>query len=59
VSNWTHDLIMGMPELNFHLLTIIPPQAKLKLRYALPENITGITHISWKVRSRKFFPMAI
>ncbi len=46
VSNWTHDLILGMPELNFHLLTIIPPEANLKLRYTLPENITGITHIT-------------
>lgn len=46
VSNWTHDLILGMPELNFHLLTIIPPKANLKLRYTLPANITGITHIT-------------
>jgi glycosyltransferase involved in cell wall biosynthesis len=46
VSNWTHDLILGMPELSFHLLTIVPPEAKLKLRYTLPENITGITHIT-------------
>jgi glycosyltransferase involved in cell wall biosynthesis len=46
VSNWTHDLILGMPELNFHLLTIIPPDANLKLRYTLPENITEITHIT-------------
>lgn len=46
VSNWTHDLIMGMPELSFHLLTIVPPNAKLELRYTLPENITGITHVT-------------
>jgi glycosyltransferase involved in cell wall biosynthesis len=46
VSNWTHDLILGMPELNFHLLAIIPPEANLKLRYTLPDNITGITHIT-------------
>ena len=46
VSNWTHDLIQGMPDLSFHLLTIIPPQAKLKLKYTLPDNITGITHVT-------------
>ncbi len=46
VSNWTHDLILGMPELSFHLVTIVPPEANLKLRYTLPENITGITHLT-------------
>jgi glycosyltransferase involved in cell wall biosynthesis len=46
VSQWTHDLILGMPDLSFHLLAIIPPGAKLKLRYTLPENITGLTHIT-------------
>jgi len=46
VSNWTHDLILGMPHLSFHLLTIVPPGAKLKLRYTLPENITGVTHVT-------------
>jgi glycosyltransferase involved in cell wall biosynthesis len=35
-----------MPELNFHLLTIVPPKAKLKLRYTLPDNISGMTHIT-------------
>lgn len=46
VSNWTHDLILGMPELSFHLLAIIPPDANLKLRYTLPENVKGITHLT-------------
>lgn len=46
VSNWTHDLIRRMPELSFHLLVITPLEANLKLRYTLPENITGITHIT-------------
>ena len=46
VSNWTHDLILGMPDLSFHLLTIIPPKANLKLKYTLPDNITGITHVT-------------
>ena len=45
VSNWTHDLILGLPELRFHLLTIVPPQEKLVLRYKIPDNVAGISHV--------------
>ena len=27
VSSWTHDLIRGLPEIRFHLLTLLAPTA--------------------------------
>ncbi|ABK45472.1 glycosyl transferase, group 1 [Magnetococcus marinus MC-1] len=45
VSGWAHDLIQTQSNHSFHLLAILPQGAELKLRYALPSNVTGITHI--------------
>jgi glycosyltransferase involved in cell wall biosynthesis len=40
VSAWVHELITGLPEIEFVLYTI-SPKKNLPLRYALPENIVG------------------
>ncbi|MFQ5450560.1 MAG: GT4 family glycosyltransferase PelF [Nitrospinaceae bacterium] len=45
VSNWSHELIQALPELKFHLLAIVPPNADLSPRYRLPGNVEGITHL--------------
>ncbi|MEO5367519.1 MAG: GT4 family glycosyltransferase PelF [Magnetococcus sp. WYHC-3] len=45
VSSWVHDIIRSHPDLNFHLLAILPPQQKLNLRYELPANVKGLTHV--------------
>ena len=45
VSSWVHDLISALPELSFHLVTIVPSEENLKLRYTLPENIVGLSRL--------------
>ncbi len=40
VSAWVHDLITGLPDIEFILYTI-SPKKNLPLRYGLPENIVG------------------
>ncbi len=38
VSSWVHDLIQGMPEIEFSLFSISPDD-KQTLKYKLPENV--------------------
>lgn len=45
VSTWTHDLLRAQSDLTFHLVCLLPQHADLTLRYKLPENVLGITHI--------------
>ncbi len=45
VSSWTHDIITSLPHLSFHLMAILPPDPDTKLRYEVPENVTGITQV--------------
>nr|CRH06953.1 putative GT4 [Candidatus Magnetococcus massalia] len=45
VSGWTHDLIKTQKDLTFHLFAILPANADMKMRYELPSNVTGVSHI--------------
>jgi glycosyltransferase involved in cell wall biosynthesis len=45
VSNWAHDLILGRPELTFHLMALVPPGPEGKLRFMLPPNVAGLTRV--------------
>jgi len=45
VSSWAHDLIQSYPHLRFHLVSLLPKQEERKMRYQLPSNVTGITHV--------------
>jgi glycosyltransferase involved in cell wall biosynthesis len=45
VSNWAHDLILGRPELTFHLLALVAPGADQSLRFTLPPNVFGLTRV--------------
>lgn len=38
VSSWVHDLIRGMPEIEFVLFSISPAENQT-LKYELPENV--------------------
>ena len=44
VSSWVHDLIGGLPEIEFVLFTF-SPQAGQELRYKLPPNVVGVTDV--------------
>jgi len=41
VSVWTHDLLMAHKHLSFHLVTLLPSGAALKLRYSIPSNVVS------------------
>lgn len=41
VSAWTHDLIGALPEITFHVVSIIPPQQKQHHIYTFPANVIG------------------
>ncbi len=45
VSSWTQDLIATQSHLTFHLLVIVAPGTPLELRYKLPPNVCGLTHV--------------
>ncbi len=45
VSTWTHELISRHSDLNFHLLTILPPNADTEPKYNIPSNVVGITDV--------------
>lgn len=45
VSSWTQDLILNQPHLRFHLLVIVAPGPAPTLRYKLPANVCGVTHV--------------
>jgi polysaccharide biosynthesis protein PelF len=45
VSSWVHDLIKARPELTFHLVALVAERAPRTLKYELPDNVLGISHI--------------
>lgn len=45
VSTWAHDLIQSHSKLRFHLVSLLPKQEERKLRYQLPPNVTGLSHV--------------
>jgi glycosyltransferase involved in cell wall biosynthesis len=45
VSTWTHDLIKMQSHLTFEIVTLLASGTNPELKYELPENVTGITHV--------------
>lgn len=45
VSGWAHGLIKEQSHLSFHLCAIVPRDARLELKYELPNNVIGLTTI--------------
>ena len=45
VSGWTHGLIKEQSHLSFHLVAIVPRDARLELKYELPSNVIGLTTV--------------
>ena len=45
VSAWTHDLLIAQKDLTFHLVTLLPRNANLTLRYELPRNVLSLSKI--------------
>ncbi len=45
VSTWTHDLIRGSKDTSFHIVSLLAKDEPRTMRYELPANVTGITHI--------------
>lgn len=45
VSAWTHELIQRQDHLSFHIISLMPRDEKLEMKYELPDNVDGITTI--------------
>lgn len=45
VSTWTHELLKAQSHLTFHIVSILPQDAKLKVKYDMPGNVVGIQNI--------------
>jgi len=43
VSSWVQGLIKGMPQHEFVILAIIPPNQKRVYQYDIPENVTNVS----------------
>ncbi len=45
VSTWTHELIGRQSHLNFHIVSILPKESEVVLKYDLPPNVIGVTDL--------------
>lgn len=46
VSTWVHDLLTGMPDIKFSILSIMPTQADTREeRYDLPSNVESVLNV--------------
>jgi polysaccharide biosynthesis protein PelF len=67
VSSWVHDIIGGLPELNFHLVALLPNRLPRKRVYQMPANVIGLDDVylnelakgwPWLPRLRSLFRSA-
>ena len=45
VSSWTHELIREQNHLDFHIVALLPPDAKVIRKYDVPDNVVSITNV--------------
>jgi glycosyltransferase involved in cell wall biosynthesis len=45
VSSWVQDLIKAHPDLTFHLVALVADRTAKALKYTLPDNVCGLSHI--------------
>jgi glycosyltransferase involved in cell wall biosynthesis len=45
VSDWVHEMILEHKEKTFHILSLVPPNPELVMRYSFPQNVIGMTTI--------------
>lgn len=45
VSSWVHDLVRGMEDLTFHVVSLLPGNTLPARRYEMPRNVTGLSHV--------------
>lgn len=45
VASWTHELITRQEHLTFHIVAILPKDAKQKMVYTLPKNVLSVTNV--------------
>ncbi|RSK28322.1 DUF3492 domain-containing protein [Bacillus sp. HMF5848] len=59
VSSWVHGLMKGMPDLEFIILSIIPPSQRRDYQYELPDNVSNVRvfpiHIGGESKKKKKF----
>jgi polysaccharide biosynthesis protein PelF len=45
VSSWVHDIIGGLPELNFQLVSLLPNRSARKRVYQVPPNVIAVNDV--------------
>lgn len=45
VSTWTHELIGRQSHLNFHIISILPKEGDVEMKYELPANVIGFSTV--------------
>ena len=45
VSGWLQELISAQSDLSFHIVALVPDKKWKKLRYSLPGNVIGLSHV--------------
>ena len=56
VAEWVHKLIIEHKERTFHILTLMPPDPELIMRYQFPENVIGHTTYIVQVLPQGSYP---
>jgi glycosyltransferase involved in cell wall biosynthesis len=67
VSSWVHDIVRGLPDLDFHVVALLPTGGPRKPVYQMPANVVGLDHLHlhdlprgwpWLPRLKPFFRTA-
>jgi glycosyltransferase involved in cell wall biosynthesis len=67
VSSWVHDIVGGLPELTFHIVSLLPNRVPRRPVYEIPANVVGLDHLylhdlpkgwPWLPRMGRFFRTA-
>lgn len=45
VSTWVHDLLKAQSHLTFHIMCVLPAPGERPLKYDLPPNVVGLSHV--------------
>lgn len=45
VSTWIHDLILGQPDLTFHIVSLLADRTPQQARFRPPANVAAVSHV--------------
>lgn len=45
VATWVHELITAQKDLTFHIVSLLPPNEQVSMKYSLPSNVVELTNV--------------